>query len=115
MTVPQNERVVSVCVYPTPPEDITTISATTSLGSASGLAGPEPVWYVTQVISVTEVQKIEPKSTTLPTEAASAFTFVPAVVLVHAPSDLPNAGTPSAGARSAVYLLLFMWLSAGFI
>ncbi|KAI1195454.1 hypothetical protein F5X97DRAFT_345681 [Nemania serpens] len=114
-TAQDDESVVSVCVYPTPTENITTVSATTSLGTASGPFGSEPLWYVTQVVSVTEVRKIEPKSTTLPTAAASPFTYVPAAMLVHAPSDLPNAGTPFAGVRPSVYSLLFMWLLAGFV
>ncbi|KAI1119232.1 hypothetical protein F5Y14DRAFT_126886 [Nemania sp. NC0429] len=112
-TAPDGESVVSVCVYPTPTEDITTVFATTSLGSTSGSLGPEPLWYVTQEVSVTELQKIEPQSTALPTAAASPFTYVPAVMLVHAPSDMPNAGTPFADARSAVYSFVALCVVVG--
>lgn len=84
MNAPQDKRVVGVYVYPTPSEDITTVPTTTSLGTAAGKSAPGPLWYITRVVSVTEVQKIEPKSTVLLTQAASAFTYVPAAMLVHA-------------------------------
>lgn len=105
---PAEPSSVSYCVYPTPSEDLTTVSATTVLATA-----PSPLWLVTRVVSVTEVQKIEPTTTTVRVSQVSAFTYVPAVVLVHAKSDLPNAGVGFAHARASVStLLLSTWLLA---
>jgi hypothetical protein len=103
----------SVCLYLTPTEDITTVSATTVLTtlpkplSSVLKTVPSPVWLVTRVVSVTEVQKIEPTVSTYKfINPKSSFAYVPAVVLIHAPSDVPNAGNRFADARPSVYISL---------
>ncbi|KAI0467104.1 hypothetical protein F4859DRAFT_495131 [Xylaria cf. heliscus] len=94
-----------VCIYQTPEEDITTISATTILASI-----PSPKWSITAVVSVTEVREIVPTTATVDGYLAAAVTYVPGVMLMHAPSDLLNAAPSFVDARPPVYLLLLLWL-----
>ncbi|KAI1195433.1 hypothetical protein F5X97DRAFT_308274 [Nemania serpens] len=94
------------CFYPTPTADVTAISRTSTTYAEYG-----DVW-ITQFVSVTEVVAITPATTVLATP--EPFTYVPAVVLVHAPSDLanlpPSAATAlGADARLSVYSLVSVW------
>ncbi|KAI1113544.1 hypothetical protein F5Y14DRAFT_417555 [Nemania sp. NC0429] len=97
---------IAACFYPTPTEDVTALSRTTTSYPDDG-----DVW-ITQFVSVTEVVQITPAITVIASPVP--FTYVPAVLLVHAPSDLanlpPSAGSLGADARLSAYTLLSVWL-----